>query len=167
MSDSVTGLAETYASPNVSNNDTLSVSAFTVNDGNSGNNYTVNFTNAVGTITQRPLTIAAVTYTKTYDGTPIAMMSPVATNLVTPRDYVTGLTEVFASAAAGPETLMVALYTVNDGNNGNNYSVTLVSAPGTINQFPLTPSETGVDKVYDSTTTGTVTFSDNRIQKLW
>ena len=40
-SDSVTNLTETYATPTVGTGKTLNVSTYTVNDGNSGNNYVV------------------------------------------------------------------------------------------------------------------------------
>ena len=40
-SDTVTNLTETYASPNVGTGITLNVATYTINDGNSGNNYTV------------------------------------------------------------------------------------------------------------------------------
>jgi hypothetical protein len=67
--DTVTGLAETYDNKNKGTGKTLSVSAYTVNDGNSGNNYDVHtFTNLTGVITQRAITVTAVTSTKAYDG---------------------------------------------------------------------------------------------------
>jgi hypothetical protein len=50
--DSVTGLSETYDNPNVGAGKTLSVASYTVNDGNSGNNYTVaTVANTTGVIT--------------------------------------------------------------------------------------------------------------------
>ena len=58
-SDSVTSLTQSYQSKNVlgSNLSTLEVAAgYTVNDGNSGNNYTVTTNTAAGTITGRGLT---------------------------------------------------------------------------------------------------------------
>jgi hypothetical protein len=72
-SDSVTGLAETYDTKNAGIGKTLSVSAYTVNDGNAGANYTVstvsavsisnnianNITNTAGVITPATLTVTA------------------------------------------------------------------------------------------------------------
>jgi hypothetical protein len=50
-SDTVTGLAETYDTPNAGTGKTLSVSAYTINDGNGGLNYKVNTVmNATGVI---------------------------------------------------------------------------------------------------------------------
>src|SRR5205085_10196079 len=50
-------------------NSTLDVSAYTVNDGNSGGNYAVTTHTHTGTITRAPLDISAVGDTKVYDGT--------------------------------------------------------------------------------------------------
>lgn len=47
-------------------------------------------------------------------------------------------------------------YTLSDGNSGNNYAVTLVSATGTITPKNLTLSGvSGVNKTYDGTTSTT------------
>jgi hypothetical protein len=60
--------------------------------------------------------------------------------------------------------LSVATYTVNDGNGGLNYAVTLVTdTTGVITAKALTVTATGVNKVYDGTTVATVTLSDNRV----
>ena len=68
----MSGQAQAYASKNVlgTNGSTLQVTAYTVNDGNLGNNYTVSTNAAVGTITPASLTVNAVVYdTKVYDST--------------------------------------------------------------------------------------------------
>src|SRR5438067_6381829 len=68
--DTVTGKAETYDTKNVGVGKTLSVSAYTVNDGNSGGNYTVTTVDdTTGVITAKALTITAQTNSKTYDST--------------------------------------------------------------------------------------------------
>src|SRR5205807_3880770 len=59
-SDTVTGRAETYDNKNVGVNKTLSVSAYTVNDGNGGGNYTVKTnTNTTGVVNQASTSITA------------------------------------------------------------------------------------------------------------
>jgi hypothetical protein len=59
-SDTVTGLAETYDTKNAGTGKTLNVSAYTVNDGNSGGNYTVStVANTAGVITPATLTVTA------------------------------------------------------------------------------------------------------------
>ena len=124
--DTVTGLTEAYNNKNTGTGKTLSVSGYTVNDGNGGNNYTVTTTsNTTGAINKAALTITAVTYTKTFDGnTSAAGAVPTVAGLVG-GDTVTGAAEQFANAGPGTNIpLSVSAYTVNDGNGGNNYTVT-------------------------------------------
>ncbi len=145
--DSVTGLAEVYNDRNAGRK-ILSVGAYTVIDGNSGNNYTVmTVVNPIGVITVAPLTIIATTSTKTYDSTTSAAAVPTVSGLIG-SDTVTGLAEVYSDAHAGSsKPLSVSTYTVNDGNSGNNYTVTTaVNTTGVIinpiDHFVLVPSST-------------------------
>ena len=166
-SDTVTGLTESYTDKNAGLGKTLTVNpGYTVNDGNSGKNYIVNTTNNTGgVILQAPLTISAITNTKTYDATTGAAAIP-TTSGQQGSDSVSGLTESYTDKSAGTgKTLVVNPgYTVNDGNGGKNYIVTAVnSTSGVILQAPLTISAAGVNKEYDGTTAATVTLSDNHI----
>ena len=135
---------ESYASKNVRTNLVLTPSG-TVNDGNSGKNYAYTFTTvSTGAITQASLKLTAVTNTKVYDGTKTAAAIPTVSGLKG-NDTVTNLSETYASHNVGTRiTLNVATYTINDGNNGGNYAVTLVA------------NNTGV-----ITTPATATFDDN------
>ena len=156
-SDTVTGLAESYDTKNVGTGKTLSVSAYTVNDGNGGNNYSVGTaTSPAGVINAAGLTISAVGNTKTYDGTTNALAIPTVSGLQG-SDTVTGLAESYATKNVGTgKTLGVIGYTVNDGNGGNNYSVgTVASTAGVINAAGLTISAVGNTKTYDGTTNAT------------
>ena len=68
---------------------------------------------------------------------------------------VTGLTQAFTSKnvlGTDGSTLEVTGYTVNDGNGGNDYTVTLDTAAGTITPAALTITATSDTKVYDGTT---------------
>ena len=125
--DTVTGLVEVYADRNAASGKTLSLSAYTVNDGNSGKNYSISTaSNATGIIAPASLTLFAEPTTKTYDSTTSASVKPAVTGLLG-GDSVTGLADVFADAnAASGKTLSISTYTVSDGNNGGNYSVTKV-----------------------------------------
>ena len=80
------------------------------------------------TVSRAPLTIAAATNTKTYDGTTTATALPTVTGLIG-SDTVTGLAEVYGEANVGSsKTLSVSAYTINDGNSGNDYTVTTVNS---------------------------------------
>ncbi|HTY87963.1 MAG TPA: YDG domain-containing protein [Candidatus Acidoferrum sp.] len=149
-SDTVTGLAEVYDTKNAGTGKTLSVSAYTVNDGNGGNNYSVNtVASTAGEISAASLTITAVANSKTYDGNTTAAAVPAVSGLQG-SDTVTGLAEVYDTKNAGTgKTLSVSAYTVNDGNGGNNYTVNAVaSSAGTIDPAVLTVTADDKTKVY-------------------
>src|SRR5205809_892631 len=116
-SDTVTGKAETYDTANAGVGKTLSVSAYTVNDGNSGGNYTVTtVADSTGVISAKALTITAQTNSKTYDSTTSAAAVPVVVGLVG-SDTVTGkAAEEGRAGAGGGKTRTVSAYTEKDGN---------------------------------------------------
>src|SRR5439155_920071 len=154
--DSVTGLSQAFQSKNVlgAGNSTLAVTGYTVNDGNSGGNYTVTTHTATGTISKHGLDISATTDSKTYDGTTSSTAMPTTAGVQT-GDSVTGLSQAFASKnvlGANASTLQVTAYTVNDGNSGGNYTVSLHTATGTISKHGLDIYATSDSKIYDGTT---------------
>jgi YDG domain len=151
--DTVTGLVEVYASPNAGTSKALSVSAYTITDGNGGNNYTVTtLTNTTGVINKALLTITAATNSKTYDSTTSAVAAPTVSGLIG-SDKVSGLVESYANAGAGSsKTLSVSAFAVNDGNGGNNYAVTTVAnTTGVITKVPLTITASPNTKAFDGT----------------
>jgi hypothetical protein len=159
--DTVTGKAQTFASKNVlgANGSTLVVTGFTVNDGNSGNNYHVHTHTAAGTITAAALHIYAVSDSKTYDGNTSSSGTPTVSGLKS-GDTVTGKTQAFQSKdvlGTNGSTLVVTGYTVSDGNAGGNYGVTTHSATGTIAKKNLTVSGiTASNKVFDGSSAATL-----------
>ena len=86
-------------------------------------------------IEKAALTITAAANIKTYDGTTSAAALPTISGLQG-SDMVTGLAETYDTKNAGTgKTLSVSAYTVNDGNNGNNYTVsTATSTAGVISK---------------------------------
>ena len=157
--DTASDLSEAFASKDVMGieGSTLEVTGYTINDGNDGANYTVTTESAAGTITPAPLTITATFDTKIYDGTTTSTAVPTVVGLVG-DDTASELSEAFASKdVMGIEgsTLEVTGYTINDGNDGANYTVTTESAAGTITPAPLTITATFDTKIYDGTTTST------------
>src|SRR5207245_4644621 len=94
----VNGLAQCFVSQNVlgANGSTLQVTGYTVNDGNSGGNYTVTTHTASGTISKAGLVISASTDSKTYDATAKSSATPTVSG-VQGTDTVTGLAQAFAS----------------------------------------------------------------------
>jgi hypothetical protein len=98
--DSVTW-SETYDTKDVGTSKTLTP-AGTVSDGNGGANYAMTFVpNTTGVINKRPITVTAVTNTKTYDGTTSAVGVPtITTGSLAAGDSVTW-TETYNTATVG------------------------------------------------------------------
>ena len=159
--DDVTGKAQAFQSKNVMGvgGSNLVVTDYTVVDGNGGDNYTVALHTATGTISTADLDINAVTDTKVYDGTTSSAGIPTVSGLQG-TDTVTDKAQAFQSKnvlGAGLSTLQVTTYTVNDDNFGNNYSVIVHTAAGTISARPLTITATNnLTKVFDGTTASVV-----------
>jgi filamentous hemagglutinin family protein len=106
-------------------------------------------------INPAPLTIAAVSSTKTYDATTSSSIAPTVSGLQG-SDTVSGKAQAFDSKNAGARTLSVTGYTVNDGNSGGNYTVTTPTAAGTITPANLQVTVSANDKTYDATTAATL-----------
>jgi mucin-19 len=153
--NTVTGLSQSFTSKNVLglNPSTLAVNTvYSVNDGNSGKDYTVTLHTAAGTITPAPLSIIATSDSKTYDGTIGSAKTPTASGLFG-SDTVSALSQAFASKnveGAGLSKLAVNTgYSVNDGDGGKNYTVTLQSAAGTITPATLTVTASNLSRIFD------------------
>ena len=103
----------------------------------------------------RPLTVSASTDNRAYNGTTSSTNLATAAGLQTGDTLNGNLTQAFASKDAlgtGNSTLIAGgTYTVTDGNGGNNYAVSIVTAPGTITPAPLTITAQDVSKVYGQT----------------
>ncbi|MFN7873170.1 MAG: YDG domain-containing protein [Cyanobacteriota bacterium] len=124
------------------------------------------------TISKAPLTISAVTDSRVYDGTTSSSAAPTVTSgELFKGDILTGLRQVFDIKdvlGTNQSTLKVSTdYTLTDGNNGNNYAVSLATASGTIT--PLDLPVTGLvalDKVYDATTVAPLEGSKAAVSPL-
>jgi hypothetical protein len=154
---SLAGLTGSFANKNVGTGKTVAVSGGTLSGADAGN---YQLTSASGSttasITPAPLLITAVTNTKTYDGNTGASATPAVSGLLN-GDTATGVAEVYSDPDVGTgKTLLVSGYTINDGNGGANYSVTLVNdTTGVITQAASTPiagSSSPVQVAVNSTT---------------
>jgi len=112
------------------------------------------------TVDKATLTLSAVSDSKTYDGDTTSA-GEVKHGTLHGTDSLTGLSQSFASKNAGDNhTLTVdSGYTLDDGNGGNNYTVTTTSANGTIERRELTINGTSAaNKTYDGTTNADITL---------
>ncbi|MBX3657347.1 MAG: filamentous hemagglutinin N-terminal domain-containing protein [Ramlibacter sp.] len=117
--------------------------------------YNYSYVPANATVTAAPLTLWASGDSRAYDGTTNSA-GLVNVSSLGSGDTVTGLAQSFTSKnvlGANASTLQVNPgYTINDGNGGANYSVTVNTTPGTITPASLTVSTSSVNRVYDGTT---------------
>ena len=130
------GTVAAFSSVNVGSYSGISITGLSLTGADSGNyQLSSSSTTASASITQAALTITAAANTKTYDGGITAAATPTVTGLQG-SDTVTGKAETYDNQNVGTgKTLTVSAYTVNDGNSGNNYNVSLqTSTAGVINQ---------------------------------
>ena len=158
--DSLSGGTFAFTNANAGTGKTVTASGVTVNDGNSGGNYTVSYANNTNsTINKAAITVSTSDVTKTYNGTLAAVGTAVVTagTLYTnvsnsnTLDSLSGGTFAFTNANAGTgKTVTAAGVTVNDGNSGGNYTVTYAdNTNSTINKAGITVSTSDVTKTYD------------------
>src|SRR5262249_30636223 len=153
-----------FATKNVGTQ-TVTVSGITI-AGTASGNYTFNTsTTASATITTHSLDISATSANKFYDGTTASTASPTISCLQG-TDTITGLSQSYDASNAGNHTLSVnGGYSVNDGNSGHNYAITLHTAPGVISPAgtgasvvsSASPSGFGQSVSFTATVTNTVT----------
>ncbi|MFI3157068.1 MAG: MBG domain-containing protein, partial [Methylococcaceae bacterium] len=154
-SDSLSGLSQSFASKNVlgTNGSTLQVNnGYTLDDGNGGNNYTITTHTATGSISPANLNLYAATDSRTYNSGTDSTVRGTSTGL-RGSDTLSDLRQSFASKnvlGANGSTLHVNDdYTLDDGNAGNNYTITAHEALGTITPYAV--NLTG-SRAYDGTT---------------
>jgi hypothetical protein len=142
---------ESFASRNAGASVTLTPIGC-INDGNGGNNYAVTWADASGVIQPATLWVAAVPNTKAYDGTTSAAAAPTITGTIFGGDTA-AFTETFTTKNAGTGKTLNPAGSVNDGNGGNNYTVSfLATGGGAINPTGLTITAAANTKAYDGTT---------------
>ena len=145
---------EVYSSKNAGTGLNL-VPNGTVNDGNAGKNYNITFTSSpTGVINARAITVTASVNRRVYDGTAAASAVPSITSGSLAAGDSPGFTEAYNNRNIGIGKTLTPAGAVNDGNSGNNYNVTFVSAnSGVISARPITVTAVANTKVYDGTTT--------------
>jgi hypothetical protein len=124
----------------------VSASDYSATGSTSLNNYTLDtglISGNIGTINKKNVTLTAPTVTKTYDGTVAHTVTTANLNDLSAQlqsgDVVTVATIAYANKNVGTgKTLILSAATIDDGNSGNNYSVTLAnSTSGVITLAPL------------------------------
>jgi hypothetical protein len=115
--------------------------------GSGAGNYTVadlsggSYVGSAGVINRAPLTVVAQANTKAFDGTTSAAATPTVAGLQGTDTAVAS--EIYDTPTAGTGKTLTPAATVNDGNGGANYIVSLVSnANGVITSTSPNPTPT-------------------------
>src|SRR6185295_7865269 len=139
---------------------TVTASGLTLS-GTAAGNYTLATPTATTTaaITTRPVTPAVTAANKVYDGTPAATTSCTLTGVLAGDVVTCGGSATFASASVGLTKLVTVTGMTLTGASAANYTLTTTSATTTANitTRPVTPAVTVADKVFDGTTSATLT----------
>jgi YDG domain/MBG domain (YGX type) len=158
-------LSASFADKNVGMGKPVTVNGITIS-GADATNYQLASATAATTadITARPLAITATGINKVYDGnsTATAILSDdrVSGDVFTESYSVANFLDKTAGAA---KTINVTGISISGTDAGNYTFNTTATATADIAARPLTVTATGLNKVYDGTSTATVTLSDNRV----
>jgi hypothetical protein len=153
-----------FANKNVGTAKSISVSGIELS-GVDAANYSANTTaTTTADITARTLTIGATGQNKIYDGTTDATVT-LSDDRVAGDSLSTSYTGAgFANKNVGTaKSVSVSGISVSGADAANYSANTIASTTADITARSLTISATGVNKVYDGTTTATVTLSDDRL----
>jgi len=163
----VTGATGAFADKDVANGKTVSISGLGLNGADAGK-YSLPTPQATTTanITSATVVPSIVANDKVYDGTTDASFSCSLAGVIAP-DVVscTGGTGSFADKNVGPGKTVTATGLGLSGADSGNYQLSTTTASGSaeITVRTLTVTATGINKVYDGTTTATVSLSDDRV----
>jgi filamentous hemagglutinin family protein len=150
--DTVTGATQAFGSKDVlgTSGSSLSVTGYTVNDGNGGHDYTVTSNTATGTITPAPLGIAANSAARPYgDANPA--FSATYTGFKN-GETTAALTGALAFATSAIPTSNVGNYAITlSGQSSTNYTITYVNGTLGVVHAPLGIAANSTSKTYGST----------------
>jgi hypothetical protein len=129
----------------------VTVSGNTLGGAHAGNYTLTQQAGLTATINALPITVAAVTATKTYDGMTSAPGTPNVTPALADGDSATSLSQAYLTKDAGEANKeIIPAITINDGNGGANYQVTLASDyTGTIHKATAAVALGNLAQTYD------------------
>ena len=157
-----------FSDKNAGLNKSVTTSGYALSGVDAGNYTLVEPTGLTANISPANLIVGGLTAaTKVYDGTVAATVA--GTALVNPLGndtvIVTGTgSGVFANKNVGTnKTVNISGYALSGADAANYTLVEPTNVAATITARPLTISATGIDKVYDGSTSAAVTPADNRV----
>jgi len=161
---SLTGGAGTFSNKNVGTGKTVTPNAlsnWSLAGVDAGNYNLTSIANSSGNITKRPLVVTVTIADKVYDSTTSATIVSTSSDALALDDLtVTTGSATFVTKAAGIDKDVTVTEVIMGGTDVGNYDLasSTITAKGTITKAPLTLSFlVSASKVYDGTTTATVT----------
>ena len=161
--DSISGGTFSFEDKHAGTGKKVNVSDVTVNDGNGGNNYNVLYIESINSsISKANLVVSTGDVSKVFDGTTAAagIAQAVSGTQVFAGDSLSGGSYAYTNknASLGDKTVTVSGVSVNDGNGGNNYTVSYAdNTSSSISKADLLVSSSNASKVYDGNTAATAT----------
>ena len=136
--------------------------------GGDGNNTGSTSATLTMTVNPRPITVTAAGDSRTYDGTTSSAGVPTITSGSLAAGDTATWTQTFDTKNVGTGKTLTPAGTVNDGNGGNNYSVTFVNdTSGVINPLAITVTAATDSKTYDGTTSSAGVPNGAKIRNSW
>lgn len=154
-----------FTNPNAASTIAENITAIAIVGGASANySLTATIASTTAKITTIPLTVTATGINKSYDGT-LAGTATLADNRITGDSFITTYTGTFISSNASSPVVENITGIAITGGASANYVLTATTASTSANITPklLTVIATGINKVYNRSTSGTATLTDNRI----
>ena len=154
-----TAPAQSYNNRNVGTTKTLTASGLVINDGNSGNNYTIHYlSDNTGVITARGITVTAQADTRVYNGTTSSVVAPVVDPLQTGDVIGTAPVQSYDTRNVGASKVLTATgLVINDGNSGNNYNILYTpNNAGVVNARGLYVTAQTDNRIYNGTTSSAI-----------
>lgn len=170
--DSLRGLFQAYNSSQVlgSNGSLLVVDGTGVsivsNSSSTLNDYAISYISTPGTITPASVVVTAAFATKAYDTTTVSNQNVTNITGLMGGDTLTGLFQTYNnSQVLGADQSLLSVNSNNvglssSGDTLSDYTISYVSAPGTITPAPVTVTASTDTKVYDGTTASNATVTN-------
>jgi hypothetical protein len=152
-----------FADRHASTSKAVNVTGISISGGDSGNYNLTNTTASTSAdISERPITVTAVTDSKTYDGTTSSDETPTISSGSIASGDTANFGQAFATKTVGTGKALVPSGSVLDGNAGDDYDVAFQNdTTGVITAKGLTVSGiTAADKVYDGNRDASLDVTD-------
>jgi MBG domain-containing protein/galactose oxidase-like protein/Kelch motif protein len=126
FTDTFTGALSRVAGENVGLY-AITIGTLSVNDGNGGNNYNLSLVSNNFEIKKRAITVKADAKTKTFGDPDPAFTYQITSGSLAFSDSFTGALTRDPGELVGNYAIKIGTLAINDGNGGNNYTLTFVS----------------------------------------